>query len=500
MSKLLAYRVIQLSDTAALVENGNGDTCVSDDYRKVFKFLIGSGFGTRVAWSTRELMDVIRMLLPPGVALEKSGPGYRATWEDDTRYRIYYLPPKLVGVHAGGYGQSNEADIYELDQFYPDSPPHDTIDEVQGLANNLVSEFASLGVDHIVNLKSPVAVIESVGLLDKYYKGIPNNSIVPVNATGILEYAIDCDIRGGWTSAHQVGCWAEGLHSYDITSCYPSIAARLLPLDGCKYQYSKIIPENAVYGFLKGTMCIPPDSPYAHCSPIQAVLGDELIANPVGEFTGTFSLSEVRFVEQYLGGFAMKDGWFITHPHGERPMYNVMTDLFKQRLSSSPLRSQIIKRIIDGIIGRLGEYHDNEPTEHTNAIYHALIRTEASLMVGRFLVENEVKPDELVSINTDGCKLTRYIPLPNGGKYLGKWRYEGCESTIVLSPTKVFSGEDCAELLVKIQENPDSTDYDGLNLALLSTEQDRYYNWSPITGRDVVEYRYTSTPLVVGGE
>lgn len=498
-SKLTAYRVNVLAGGVVVAERSDGAVCVSDDYRKILKFLIGeSGWGMRVVWSVSELLDAIKVLLPD-LVLEKAGPGYRATWEDDTRYRLFHLPGKLLGIHAGGFGA--ESDIYELDQFYPDDPPHDTIAETQVLADNLVAEFASLGVEHITNLKSPVAVIESAGLLDKYYKGIPNNSSIPDSAVGILEYAIDCDIRGGWVSAYQVGCWTEGLHIYDLTSAYPSIAARLLPLDGGKYQYSRDMLNGAVYGFLKGTMHIDPDSRYAFCSPIQAVIGDELVANAVGRFPGVFTLSEVRFVEQSgIGRFDMKDGWFISNPRGEHPMQAVMTDLFRQRMASSPLRSQLLKRIIDGIIGRLGEYRDNQPTEHTNAVYHALIRTEASLMVGRFLIENEVSPSELVHVHTDGCRLTRYIQLSNGGKQLGKWRYEGREPTIVLSPTRVLHGAGYDRLVSDIKNRPDSVDYSGLNLGALMAEQDRDFEEYPVTGRELVEYRYTSVPLVAGGK
>ena len=502
MSKLPTYRLTQLGESTVALECSNGQVCVTGDYAEALRFLVHSAGNfpmgvPRVVWSLPELLTCIKSLLPASAVADLEGEHHRATWETQfARYRLYHQPGKFLGIHAGGYGE--ETTFYELDQFFPEDQDITSIQDVDALTDELIAAFASLGIDKIDNLKSPVAVIEGSSILDDVYRSLPSPDDIP---GGCMEYAVLCDAWGAWTSAYQVGYWPEGeAHGFDMTSCYPSIAIRLLSLEGAEYRHSKKMLAGAVYGFLKGTLHINPAHPFAFCSPIVAE-ADGLVANYVGKVAGFFTLEQVRFIEgNEMGTFTLKDGWFVFPHSGIRPLEAVMTSFYKQRVVAGDLLSQIIKRVIDGILGRLGEYHQNEPTEFTNPVYHAMLRTGASLRVGQFLIQNEIRQDELIHVNTDGFHATRQLKLPARAP-IGKWRSEESEPLIVLSPDVVLEGDRCEPLLSQIRADKKALSYElggkTINLMSLAAEQDRYFDKYPMSGGELLRKRFVSEPILL---
>ncbi len=501
MSKLPAYRVTQLDDKTLSIE-GNGQALTSGDYREILPFLVTSADPhsrelPRVVWSLSELVNCVKSVLPKFALDELESEKHRATWEEGgTRYRIFYQPSKFFGIHAGGYGF--ETNFYELNQYFPDDRVMSNVGDVEVAASELVAAFASLGVRRIDNLKSPVAVVESSGLMQTAFRALPLPSDIP---GGVKEYATLSDTWGAWSSAYQVGYWPEGTaYSYDIASCYPSIATKLFSLYGADYKYSKKMLDGAHWGFVKGTLFINPEHPLAWCSPIVAPVGDDMVANPVGKVNGVFTLGQVKYVERHgMGEFKLSDGWFIFIKSGVRPLEPVMTALFKQRATGG-LMSQIVKRVIDGLIGRLGEYHGNEPTTTCNPLYHSLIRNTASLLVGEFIIKNNITQDELIHVNTDGLHTTRKLDLPLEAG-MGKWRSDPPGQLMVLSPELILEGERCDPLLdaIKYDKRGVSYDIDGksINLMSLAVEQDRHFPQYPTSGSQLLRKRFSSQPIVL---
>jgi len=507
MSRLPSYHLTSPSEHQLSIECSNGRSLVSSDYSEVLQFLVGSSPGSplpvpRVVWNLSELVSQIRAILPSFVLEEFDSDTPRATWEDSRcRYRLYYQPGKFLGIHAGSFG--DETTFYELDQFFPEHHEPGSVAEVQTLANLLVDAFGALGVYRIDNLKSPVAVIEASGILDRLYKGLPSPAKIPPDC---LEYATLCDTYGAWSAAYQLGYWPEGeAYSYDIGSCYPSIARGLVSLEGAGYRFIKSMPEATVngglhYGFLRGTIIINPDHPFAFCSPIVAAV-DDIVTNPVGAFSGYFTLGQVRFLERHgLGTFRLQDGWLVELHSEERPLQKVMDDLYRQR-AKGELVNMIAKRVIAGIIGRLGEYHQDVPTEYTNPIYHSIIRGYAPLKVGGFLIEHGLTPEELILVNTDGFHATRRIELPPDSG-MGKWRSEGSEALIVLSSDRLLAGDKCEPLLAAIKADPKAPGYSlesgEVSLLSLAADQDRHFPKVPLSGRDLLRTKYPSQPLIAG--
>jgi len=497
MIRLPAYHVTKAEfDGLISITCSNGQVCTTADYHEALRFLLDSAGNVpydvpRVVWKLDELINALMVILPDHAVKGLDSDDHRATWsEREMRYRLFLQPGKFFGLHAGGFGM--ETTYYELDQFFPEYREMQSIDDVKAAAEELVLTAASIGVKNIKDLKSPVAMIEASGLMEQVYKQLPGTADIPA---GAMEYAEMTDAWGAWTSAYQIGYWPE-VFTYDVASCYPSIAARLPSLDGAKYEYvKKEIPADAKWGFMKGELTIDPDHPLAWCSPVVAPVGDD-VGNPVGVLPGFFTLAQVRYIIRHgMGNFNLKDGWFVTPQSDKMPFKDVMNQYYQLR-KGGDLTSMLCKRVINGLIGRLGQYIKDEPTPYTNPIYHSTIRNGASLLVGEFIVHNEITQDELLHVNTDGIRITRKLSLPDTNG-MGKWRSHGQHATIILAPDKVLEGEACNAMLDAVRANKRATIYHDTDMWRIAAEQDRYFERYPSTGGDLLKKQYMSQPLVV---
>jgi len=225
---------------------------------------------------------------------------------------------------------------------------------------------------------------------------------------------------------------------------YPSIAADLLNLHDMEFWKSFIYgprEQGAYYGFLHGHLYLDSSSPTIHCSPIMTDL-ERLPGNPAGDFGDDYYLilDELRLIERNnWGEFQMTDGWFLKPYGGVRPTKPfewLMNHLYSLRYRSD-LTSSIMKGVANQLIGKLIETRvDGDYGQLRNDIYHAIILSRARVKVAEFLINNEIHKDELVTVQTDGVRLTRYIPVKGNG--MGSWRCNGSQPTIVASPYKVY--------------------------------------------------------------
>lgn len=485
---LVAYLLNQNSDQSLRIESTSGNLCVSNSYDAVLKFLVHSApfamrDDPRVVWKLSEFVSYIKTILPPFAVKELEGEYHRATWEaNDHRYRLYHRPQKFFAISY----DHREVTFYELDQFFHDVPEPQTIKQVQLYADQLRGAFARLGITKVSNLKSPIAVVEDSGLLDDIYINLPDPGDIP---SGVKEYATMVDAFGAWVSAYQLGYFPDA-YTYDVTSSYPAQAIKLLSLDGAEYKYSRKMLDGATYGFLHGDLYIEPSY---WDSPIVAP-ADDIVTNPVGKLSGYFTLAQVQHVTRCKKGrFELKSGHFVFTTQETRPFLDVMTKYYNAR-ADSELMSMICKRIIDGIIGRLGEFREDKPTEFTNPVYHTLIRTGAALHVSEFIEQNNITQPELIYVNTDEVITPRHIPLPktNG---IGQWRAEQ-EPVLVLSPSIIFEGEACNALVSQIKENPKSTKVQEYRLVTLAGVQNRDFPKFPRSAGDLLKNIYESEPIL----
>jgi len=184
-------------------------------------------------------------------------------------------------------------------------------------------------------------------------------------------------------------------------------------------------------------------------------------------------------------------------------------------------------------VGKLIQKRDSDKSIR-NEIYHALITCEARCEITRFLVEHSIEADELISIQTDGVRITKSLPLPSTNG-LGAWRCNGDYPTIVVSPRKVYCQDkkpyrvSYSDLIAMTNDHPQSERYARkvdrhitlsqaksmgdiyrvgeyavvparFDLMGLIKEQCRQFPRLPKTGRQLFENTYHSTPILIGGE
>ena len=160
------------------------------------------------------------------------------------------------------------------------------------------------------------------------------------------------------------------------------------------------------------------------------------------------------------------------------------------------------------------------------------------------LMNYEVKPNEIISIEIDGFRLNRELPLPKldlrtwqtTGMDLppmGTLRYAGSSAVVIYAPTKIFTldknpggqGVTISRLVDAINESPNKTEYKfttkrmvqpsalftdanarvgdmvdyttGLDLRNLDDDQNRVFPKLPHTGRALLSNKYLSEPIVV---
>ena len=461
MTAVTAFEIVE-KDGIVSIHHTQGRGRNTGDVRDLLKFLRYDTKQTiRVLWDLDTAVAPILRKLPPEILKRLS------EFDDELIYEgheLYYLPDRLFRVGMARY--------YGIRSFWgrlADRIP--TLTQTQALANMLMKTLAECDLANPRKLTSAIAIFEDSRQGKEFYSSLPRGYDIPEECYPMLEMAGKAD-RKDWVSNHYVGSFAEGeIHDYDVSGCYPAIAAQLPDLRDMDVWQSAKLGERereASIGIVQGSFYLIPHTEYAHCSPIIAKTVGDLPGNPLGTIPeDCYTMDEVRFVEANgLGKFKCRDGWFAHPKPGVTPRYpfkDIMADLYEQR-QLSPLASSISKAIANSIIGKLIETKvSGEYGPLRNDIYHALITSRARVQVGSFLIHNEVKADELVCVQTDGCRLTRQIPVQDNG--MGSWRCNGSAPTIVLSPYKVYC-EDArpyrltyADVVKMIGEHPLSQTY-----------------------------------------
>lgn len=454
----------------------------------------------RVVWSLQRLVSGVVSVLPPQVGKELSQPPHRARWGN---YKLFCAPDKMFSVGVNGH----EAAFYDLGQYFPERDEPETLAEMQALADQLRDTLDSLGMAEPKTLSSPVAIFkETVDQLD-----IPTVFDAPESLLDAHEIALRCTPRE-WVSNYQVGHF-PALYGADISSAYPFHASQLLHLDDCVFRRSDSeLDDRAYYGFLEGDFTVYPDHPLAWCSPFLADRGDGVLVNFAGTARGySCTLDDVRTLYRHdLGEFRLRKGWFISPRNGARPRQpfrDFVGQLYSRR-GESELASYLLKRVMNGVIGKLLEsFRDRKGNitgygDRYNPIYHAICTDRTRLQVFEALVRWGITREELAHVGVDGIKTTRDLKLP-GTSVLGQWRQQPSASAFVLSPGAIltlerrFQGMDYADLLVECLAHPEKKIFGKTDLRRLFLNQTRVFPRLPRSGKELMDGCYLSGPSLL---
>jgi len=394
---------------------------------------------TKAVWDLREFATAVLSHLPDEVVAELSHPPHRARFGN---YKLFHIPDKVFSVEKNG----SEASFYDLSQYFPGEREPDTITEIQSKADELEQTLRELGIDNPPSLASPLACFRGHDLLKPLDGAFPSIFDLPDEWLDAQEIALACTPRE-WISNYKIGHFPQ-LWKYDLSSAYPWAASQLPDLRDCVLKKADGVDILADAGFLVGDFTVYPDHPLAFCSPFLFSGDTGAAANFVGTVRNyECTLDDVRLLYEYkMGEFHFKSGWLLYWDTPYRPFADVMEQLFNMR-GESPLRSHLLKRVMNGIIGQLLESRkDNngcvvEYGRHFNPIYHAMITNPVRLMVFEELVRLRITGDELVHVGVDGFRLTcRDLDIPDTAP-MGQWRCAGSESAFVLSPGAIVSSD-----------------------------------------------------------
>lgn len=507
------------------IRNADGKSVLTNNVAELLHFLRYSSSQTiRVVWELDATIAPILRLLPPEILDRLS------KFDENLEYdgnELYYLASRMVRCGKSRY--------YAIRDFWgslTDNKPD--LKETQKRAEELIDTLAKIGLPNPRKLTSPIAVFEDSEYGHKLYGELPKGIDITEEDQEILEYASRADGKD-WVSNYYVGHFGQGeIFDYDVRSCYPAIACSLPDMRDLTYWSTESLGDReraALLGVACGRLSLN-DS--ADCSPIIGMVG-ELPGNPLGDLPeDCYTIQEINFIlNNKLGTFQMVDGWFAEAKPGvtpRLPFKNVMTVLYRKR-AISPLAGSITKSIANSLVGKLIETKvSGEYGVLRNDLYHATITSSARVQVAQFLLDNQVRADELVCVQTDGVKLTRDIKLSDGG--MGCWVNKGSSPTIVFSPYKVYSKDakpyrlTYADVIGMINDHPLSERYekkvshrltlvqairqhndaslvgtmletpDSIDLIALDLEQNRLYRKLPHTGKALISGKYRSEPIV----
>lgn len=509
------------------IRNTIGNIIVSSDPDVLLGFLANTGYDCiHVFWNLDESISSILRLLPLETlqSLHKHEPklSYNGC-------HLYYLNEKSAQFGTTRY--------YGIRTFWsPNELEPTTLEDTQSRANLLLETLAQLGIPDIDGLVTPVYVFERSELGRKTYNELPPEWSLPEYWDSAFEYANKADHKH-WIACYRIGRF-NGLFDYDINSCYGNLARSLLDLHDCELWHSDKLGKRemgAYYGFVKGRFYINPKTAYLSPIVVKADAKEHVPSNLAGWLPeDVYEINEVRTVDRYgLGTFKMVDGWFIMPRSGTRPstpFKSIMDNLYSKR-HWSPLANTIAKSFINQIIGKLVEIKNNgEYSPIYNGVYHAIITSRARCEITDFLIQNDVAENELVVVQTDGCRLKKEIPVQSNG--MGSWRCNGAMDTIVVSPTKIWTGDKkpssmvYADLIQLIGEHPRLQSYGKgilrrttlsqavsqgepsrvgmlhdvmthLELLNMDRGQTRLFKKFPTTGKSLLDTEYGSDPIVL---
>jgi len=502
---MLAYKITENNDHVTITES-TGDTITSRFLDELLDFMLFAKDPTEF----KTFFNLDNAIIPLLQKIESYN--LEKLWQTNRcfvrPYSIIYNPHKSFYIVKG----AQKAMFYHIEQYFPDTLEPKTAKEIEILGTQILDELKTIDI-YPRRLSSPVAIFDDIfNDLD-----LPNWEDIPLEVDKMAE---ECT-RKPLTCAYKLG-YFDKAYDYDIVSGYPSIAASLYDIREGKWWQHDYKPDWVVYGFALCDINI-----WADYSPIVIDNWKELSCKK-GQFEKCLSKGMMDFIDRWeIGKYKVIDGWWWYPTKREKPLKNVMQNLFGQRINP-PLLSRIIKGAMVGICGKfIQEYRDKDAVRlapSNNLVWGAIINDEITLQVMNFIYENNLQK-ELLHISTDGCLVTKKVEgiKTNGEAQMGEWRLDGEGQALVISSGCLYYGKkkpnslSIEQALELVKEHPERRDWGKeikrrltLGDALLNRgdfgklksvvtgfslpmEHDRNFKEVPKTGEELLNRIYEST-------
>lgn len=378
------------------IKNSKGLSLVTDDVELLLNILWTS-FPTddtiKVCWSLDTTITPILKLLGEKRCrkLHKTGKVYLSP------YSLFYIPGKVFSIKP--VYSKRRANLYELQQYFPDTEAIEQAELIESTGNVLLSAFIKMGL-HPRKLTSPVAVWQDCVM---NYLNLPNYFDIPKEA-GVLAWNCGSKL---WTEAYQIGYWEEAW-DYDLISSFPSVAKELIDTRHCAWVNSSNYIQEACYSYCYCKVVI-----YDHVKVSPIIYADEEgnLSTPTGTWKTYLTKGEIDFIKEWsIGEVEIIDGWWAIPNKVVKPLEIVMGRILACREDGDSLIRSLAKRISVGIYGKFGEEHRERFGRNFNPVWFAEISTQVRLGVARFIYENKLE-DNLLHVSVDGVLLDKEVKL-----------------------------------------------------------------------------------------
>jgi len=203
--KIIAYKTTN-SPAGVVIQESTGEHIVSNSIKKLLSWLITdevTEYRTnpeafrddfiRVCWSLDDTVAPLLKLLGKTICQEL----YTNKKIKLEAFGLFYVPGKIFSFRHGSCPYT--LNLFGLDQFYPDEPYQEDLQQIEFYGRYLLKTFKSMGLEP-TKLTSPIKVYEQC-VLD--YLDLPTAWNMPKEAA---EYAWRCSGKL-WIEAHKIGYW-----------------------------------------------------------------------------------------------------------------------------------------------------------------------------------------------------------------------------------------------------------------------------------------------------
>jgi hypothetical protein len=324
---------------------------------------------------------------------------------------------------------------------------------------------------HAKTLMSPIRAYE------KYILSKVNLPLDEDYNEDVGDYAYEC-CKHNWVEAMQIGHWNK-TWDYDISSAYPSALANLVDFRLGTFKNTNKYEQDAYYGFYKCRLHINHNikvSPIMYI--IQKSKQDISRFTPTGYHEETFiTKHEIDFINKWkLGEVEVIDGKWLDLPQSKiiYPLRPYITKLYEQKELNTGFTREIIKRIPNGIYGKLLETNKDGLGNMFNAVWGCMTEVPIRLKVAELALINNIVP---IHVAVDGLLSDRELKMPENNIGIGSWKLESIAPAMCIgSGTCSIKGRD--------KSGDFSLDYDWLLNEMITYPYKESYSMSkqsPIT-------------------
>lgn len=377
--------------------------------------------------------------------------------------KIRYAPGKYLAIGRTVFADAFQYHEEELWRQSPDENHLDLARRACEIGGEVYSALTSIGL-HPTKLTSPIGAFQAEVLSRGDF---PTVDDMP---SQVGEMAYEC-CKGSWLECYKIGHFPQTF-DYDICSAYPSEIYNLTDIRNGLWLRSSKYASESVYGFARGLVTVNSDiSPMLYAK--GRCRGDRQNFTPTGSWNETLTKQQIDYLhETGEGTFEIRDAfWFIPEGRQSYPYRSLIEKLFEHKEKNTGLRRTVIKRIPNGLYGKMLEIHvEDDGSEKMgdlfNPVYGAITETNTRLKDARF-VKSQGLENNLLHVAVDGLLLDTEVTSGLSDD-LGGWRESNRGAAYVVGAGAVaLEGKEGRGdfslsynwLKNQIAENPDATDY-----------------------------------------